>query len=53
MSLLVNGSVVVGHRPGSAMRLRVDGTSCHAAIIACSVPASSVYGFGFGYRSRS
>src|SRR4051812_22669745 len=52
VSLFVNGSVVVGQRLGSAMRFLVDGTSCHAAIIACSVPASSAYGFGFGYCSR-
>src|SRR5437879_3269213 len=51
VSLLVNGSMFTGHMPGSAMRLRVDGMSCHAEIIACSVPASSVYGFGLGYSS--
>ena len=50
VSLFVNGSMFVGHMPGSAMRLRVDGMSCHAEIIACSVPASSVYGFGFGVQ---
>ena len=42
----VNGSRFTGQRPGSAMRLRVDGTSSHAEIIACSVAASSAYGLG-------
>src|SRR5215467_8670685 len=51
VSLFVNGSVFTGHRPGSAIRFRVDGTSCHAEIIACSVPASSVYSFGDEYCS--
>ena len=44
VSLFVNGSTFVDQSPGSAMRLRVDGTSCHAAIIACSDVASSGYG---------
>src|SRR5678815_1957804 len=51
VSLFVNGSVLVGHNPGSAMRPRVDGASCHAAIMACSVPASSGYGLGDEYCS--
>src|SRR5690349_19484684 len=44
VSLFVNGSTFVDQRPGSAIRLRVDGTSCHAAIIACNDVASSAYG---------
>src|SRR5262249_11984223 len=52
VSLFVNGSVFVGQRLGSAIRLRVEGTNCHAVIIACSVPASSVYGFGDEYCSK-
>jgi hypothetical protein len=52
VSLFVNGSVFVGQRLGSAIRFRVDGVSCHAAIMACRVPASSLYGFGLGYCSN-
>src|SRR5205823_12674361 len=46
VSRLVNGSVVTGQSPGSAIRFRLDGTSSHADIIACRVEASSVYGLG-------
>src|SRR6478672_13508683 len=52
VSRFMNGSMFVGQRLGSAIRFRVDGTSCHAAIIACSVPASSAYDLGLGYCSR-
>src|SRR5262249_15336213 len=45
VSLFVNGSTFVDQRPGSAMRFLVDGTSCHAAIIACNEVASSGYGW--------
>src|SRR6266498_385770 len=51
VSLFVNGSVFVGQKLGSAIRFRVDGVSCHAAIMAWSVPASSAYGLGFSYCS--
>jgi hypothetical protein len=41
VSLFMKGSVLTGHRPGSAIRFLVDGTSCQADIIACVVVASS------------
>ena len=41
-SLLVCASVLTGHKPGSAIRPRLDGTSFHASIIACRLPASLV-----------